>query len=81
MAFRANEIAENDIKMSQIRTETMAYSLKHKMTIFEACITYFPHPYPKGGLIFSQAQLPAAVWSKTGSGRWQESSLHFINDR
>ena len=39
----------------------MAYSLKHKMTIFEACITYFPHPYPKGGRIFSQAQLPAAV--------------------
>lgn len=30
----------------------MAYSLKHKMTIFEACITHFPHRYPKGGLIF-----------------------------
>ena len=30
----------------------MTCSLKHKMTIFEACITHFPHPCPKGGLIF-----------------------------
>ena len=47
----------------------MAYSLKRKMTIFEACMTSLSPPPPQRGPHLSQAQLPAAGRSQTGSGR------------
>ena len=52
----------------------IAYSLKRKMTIFEnqtwgMYYINLPPPPPQKWPHFSQAPLPAAVRSKTGSGR------------